>query len=227
MLAHGAERIERWLLEDADDVFDASLAVNGLIVSANSRDGATRRGGVRIENHCVAGRSDIHHIAAQRGDGMSARGDGADDAEGCVFLEGDTVVPAVAVGPEPIHAGNKFDDLELLDLMVEPADFRFLKFESAPLGRVRVGEGLDDFFNLPARGDAFLLQLEEGFLRGSASFVGVLKHAKLAAQSGTGAGVCLAVATTRWLSGRRRGRRRFRCRRATETAQHFAYNITD
>ena len=111
--------------------------------------------------------------------------------------------------------------------MVEPADSRFLEFEAAPLGRVLVGEGLDDFLNLPARGDAFLLQLQEGFVRRRAGFVGVLKHAELAAQSGAGAGVCLAIATARWLSGRRRGSGGLRCRCAAETVQDFVYNITD
>src|SRR5207244_10093857 len=153
------EGIERRLLDNADDSFDAGLAVDRLIVSTHRRDGATSRGGVRIEYHRVAGRGDIHHVAAQRRNGMGARRDGTDDAEGRVFLEGDAVISTVAVRPEPIHAGNELDALELLDLMVEPADFRFLEFESAPLGRVFVGEGLADFLNLPPCGNALRLRL--------------------------------------------------------------------
>src|SRR5207253_5290057 len=133
----------------------------------------------------------------------------------------------MAVGPKPIHAGNESNDLELLDLMVEPADSRFLEFEAAPRGRVLVGEGLDDFLNLPARGDAFLLQLQEGFVRRRAGFVGVLKHAELVSPSGVSARVCLAIATARWLNERRSVSRGLRCRCAAEAPQDFTYNVAD
>ena len=117
---------------------------------------------------------------------MRARRDRADDAEGRVFLERDAVIAAARIGPEPLHAGDELDDLELLDLVVEPADLRLVEFELAPHFRVGLGHRLDDLDDLNARGDAALLKLEEGLVRGGAGFVGIGEHAELAARTGRG-----------------------------------------
>ena len=55
----------------------------------------------------------------------------ADNAKGRVFFQRDAVIAAAAIRPEPVHAGNKLDDLEFRNLVVKPADFRFVQFELA------------------------------------------------------------------------------------------------
>ena len=95
----------------------------------------------------------------------------AHDAERRVFLQRDAVIAAAGVGSQPFHARHELDDLELLDLVIEPADLRLVEFEFAPRLGVCLGQRLDDLFDLAARGDALFLQLQERFLRGGAGFV--------------------------------------------------------
>ena len=91
-----------------------------------------------------------------------------------------------AVGTEPIDARDQLDNLELFDFMVEAPDSGLVEFKSAPLCGVSLGQGLDDGFDLSARGDTLLLELPEGLVRRSASFVGLLKDAEFSAQCGRG-----------------------------------------
>ncbi len=113
---------------------------------------------------------------------MRARRDRADDAERSVFFQRDAVVAAAGVGAEPVHAGHQFDQAQLGDLVIEPADLRFFKFNLAPRLGVFLGHRLDDFLNLAAGGNAFFLELQKRFLRGTASFFRRGEHAELAAQ---------------------------------------------
>ena len=115
------------------------------------------------------------------GIGMRAGRDRTDHAKRRVFLQRDAVIAAAGVGPEPVHPGNELDDFELLDFVIEPADFRLFKFKPAPSLGVFLGERLDDFLNLAAGGDAFFLQLQIRLLRRGAGFVGIGKNAEFSA----------------------------------------------
>ena len=103
----------------------------------------------------------------------------ADDAEGGVFLKGDTVVAAACAGPEPFHARHQAQEAELLNFVLQTADFGLLKFHASPLHRPGVGEHLDDVHHPFARRDPFAAQLQKGVLRRRASLVGILKNAKV------------------------------------------------
>ena len=140
--ADGVEGLERRLLDDGDEVLDAGFARDGLVVGAHRHGGAFRGGRMRVEDHRVAGGDDVDDVAAQRRDGMRGRRDRADDAEGRVLLQRDAVVAAAAVGMQPLDAGHELDDLQLLDLVIEPADLRLLQLDAAPLGGVRLRHGL-------------------------------------------------------------------------------------
>jgi hypothetical protein len=89
---------------------------------------------VRVEDDGVAGGDDVDDVAAERGDGMRDRQNGADDAERRVLLQGDAVVAAHAVRLDPLDAGHELHDLQLLDLVLEAADLGLLELELAPLG---------------------------------------------------------------------------------------------
>ena len=170
------EGIQRRLLDDARDVFNAGLAVNGLVVGAHGHGGASRRAGMRVEHHGVAGGDDVDDVAAQRGNRMRAGRDRANDAERRVFLQRDAVIAAAPVRPQPVHAGNELDDLQLLDLVVEPADLGFVEFDPAPRLGVFLGQGLDDSSILRRR--PCLLPIFKNRCGRRAGFVGILEHTK-------------------------------------------------
>ena len=91
----------------------------------------------------------------------------------------DTPEMDVALRFACLRARNTGGRVALL-YVVEPADFCLLQLDSAPRLGVFVAKCLDDFLNLAAGSHALLLQLEEGFLRGSTRFVGIGKDAEFA-----------------------------------------------
>jgi hypothetical protein len=129
----------------------------------------------------------------------------ADDPEGGVLFQRNAMVAAAGIGMQPFNARNQLDDLELLDLVVQPADLCLLQLDPAPLGGIGFRQGLYDLNHLGPCGDAFLLELEEAGLRGSAGFIGILEDAVFAAANRAGSRVAITAATARFF---RRGRRR-------------------
>ena len=229
VFAEGVEGIERGFLDDGGDVLDAGLAVDGFVIGAHGQGGAAGGAGVGVENDGVAGGGDVDDVAAEGGDGMGARGDGSDDAERGVFLEGDAMVAAAGIGAEPVHAGDELDDLELGDLVIEAADLGFVEFDLAPGFGILFGEGFDDLLDFAAGGDAFLLELEEGFLGGGAGFLGGGVDAELAAQGDIGGGGFFGAAAA--IGGGRggggAGGGRSRRGGASEAAEDFGHHVTD
>ncbi len=112
---------------------------------------------MRVEDDRVAGGHDVHDVAAERWDRVGRGRDRADDAEGCIFFQRDAVIAAQAIGVQPFHARDQFDDFQLLDLMIEPANPGFLQLQPAPLDGISVSHRFDDFHRLPPRRHAFLL----------------------------------------------------------------------
>jgi hypothetical protein len=74
-----------------------------------------------------------------------------------VFFQGDPMIAAQAVGPEPLHTRNQLDDLQLLDLMIQPADLRLLQLDAPPLHRIGLSHRFDDLNDLHPGGHALLL----------------------------------------------------------------------
>ena len=97
---------------------------------------------MRIEDHRIARRDDVEMLPLSVGMEWVRGRDGAHDAKGRVFLQRDAVVAAAAIGMQPLDARHQLDDLQLLDLVVQPADLRFFQFDPAPLGGIGLGEGL-------------------------------------------------------------------------------------
>src|SRR5262249_16243136 len=121
-----------------------------------------------------------------------------DDAERRVFLQRDAVIAAASVRIQPVHSGNKLDDLELFNFVIEPADLCFVQLLTSPRFGIFVRQRLDDLLDLPPRGHAFFLKFQKGFLGGEARLVRVLKNTKPPAARADAAAARLAfsAATT-------------------------------
>ena len=141
-----------------------------------------------VKDDGIACGDNIDDVAAEGGDGMCAGRDRADHAERGVFFQRNPVIAAASVGPQPIDARDEFDDLKLFDLVIEPTDFCFLQFETAPFRGVFLGQRLDDFLDLAPGRDAFLLQLKERLLGRNTGFVGIGKDSETPTPSKSGGG---------------------------------------
>src|SRR5262249_58241957 len=103
--------------------------------------------------------------------------DSTDHSKRGVFLQSDPMISAMTVRPKPIYARDQLDDLELVDLMIKPADLGLFQLGPPPFLRVAVAQGFDDLLDLAARGHPLLLQQQKRFLGGHTSLAGVRKHA--------------------------------------------------
>ena len=70
--ADGLERIQRGLFDDAGEVLDAQLAVDGLVEGAHRHGRAAVGRGMGVEHDRVARRHHADDVAGHRGDGMGA-----------------------------------------------------------------------------------------------------------------------------------------------------------
>src|SRR5579862_774233 len=156
---------------------------------------------------------------------MRGRRDGRDDAEWRVFLQRDAMITAATVRIEPLDTRDELDDFELLDFVVEAADFGFVQLDLAPRLGVGFGHGLDDLNDLGASGYAAFAELQKTFVRGGASFVGILKHAVFAtaqarantSAANAGSGVAAAICFGGRGTGRADG--------TVQTAQYFSHHV--
>ena len=95
-----------------------------------------RPAGVRIADQGVAGGEHVDGVAGQRRQRVRHRRDDADDAERGVFLQRDAVLAAERVGAQELDAGDAVgDDLQLLDLVLQPADLGFFQLLAAQRAR--------------------------------------------------------------------------------------------
>src|ERR1043166_849591 len=179
--AHGLDRFEGRLLDNRDQILNAGLSFDGFVVFADGHRSAFRGGRMSVEDDAVASRDDVNYVTAQRRYGMSRGRDSRNDTKGSVFLERYAVVATASVRAQPFNAGHKLDDLQLLDLMIEPPNFRFFQFNAAPLDSVRISHRFYDLDDFLAGGDTLLLQLQKAGVRGGASLVGLLEDTVFAA----------------------------------------------
>ncbi len=87
---------------------------------------------------------------------MGGRSNSADDPEGGVLFQRNAVVAAAAIRMQPFNAGNQLNNLELLDLVVQPPDLGLFQFDPAPLSGIGFRQRLYDLNHLGAGGDALL-----------------------------------------------------------------------
>src|SRR6266699_232137 len=155
---------------------------------------------------------------------MGRRSYGANDSKRSIFFQRNPVIAAAAIGMQPFHAGDELDNLQLLDLVVEPANLRLGQFSTAPFGGIGVAHRLDDFDNFDTRGDALLLELQVSAMCRLAGFVGVLENSEFAATGAAAAGSFVA-ATARGRGDRRGGWLGRRI--GAKAAQDFADDISN
>ena len=124
------------------------------------------------------------------------------------FLDAKSVASAGGQRAQIFHAGDQFQDLQLFDLVIQPADFGFLQFHRPPLAGVLLGDGFDQLDDSIAVFHRKLDQLFLGFFRGGDGIVNRVEHAK-----------------------RSTGSPRHRCGldrpRIAQPTHHFADNILD
>ena len=131
------------------------------------------------------------------------------------------MVATAAIRMQPFHAGDKLDDFEFLDLVIESANLRFLQLDLPPLDRLRVSHRLADFNDLCAGGDAFLSQLKKAGVGGGASFIGFLEDAEFAAADAAATDLSVAAAARFLRRGRGWGGR------LAKTAKDFRDDVAD
>src|SRR5207249_988823 len=178
---------------------------------------ALGRSRVGVENNPIPSGDHVDDIPAKGRNRMGRGRDGGYDAKRRVLLQGNSVVAAAAIRAEPFHTGDELDDFELLDLVIEPANLRFLQFDSPPLDSVGVSHRLYDFYDVRAGGDTFLSQLKKAGMRGRAGFAGVLEDAVLAGAPG------MAIAAAAGFFSGRGGRRG----NLAKAAEHFRNDVAD
>ena len=144
MFEQGVGRFERRLGDDADQVVDAQVAVNGFVVAAHAFGGDAFAAGMRIENHRVAGGDHRNGVARERGQRVRDRRDRADDAERGVFDDGQAVVAAEDFAPHELDAGRpQADGLHFLDFVLQAGRSSSPAFPACRVrrtGRWRCGE---------------------------------------------------------------------------------------
>ena len=143
-----------------------------------------------VEDDRVAGGDHVDDIAGEGGDRVGDGQDRADDAEGCVFLEGDAAIAAHGIRVEPLGAGDIFGDLEFGDLVIDAADFCFVHFEASPRLGIADGEAFHDFDHLRAACDAEFLELLVGVVGGVGGLIDAVEDAELAGATTAAAGAC-------------------------------------
>src|SRR3954453_4812699 len=117
-----------------------------------------------VENHRVASRDNVYNVTAQGRNGMSAGSNCAYYTKWREFLERNSMVTAASQGSQPIHAWHELNNLQLLDLVIQPANLRFLELNAAPFFRILVGKSLNDLLNLSSCTHALFTKLFERFL---------------------------------------------------------------
>ncbi len=178
-LANRLERFQGGFLHDGYQVLDAQFAVNRFVKHLGRHGGALGGVRMRVEHHGIARRHHADNVAGQSGYRMRGRRDRANHPERRIFFQRDSVIAAHAARIEKLHAGQAAQARQLLDLVIEPANFRFFQFDAAPLGGVAVGERFDDVDDAFAARDAQLRNFVKRRGGGFARFGGVLEHPKM------------------------------------------------
>ena len=124
-------RFQSRFFDDGHQVLQPGGFVNRLVKSANSLASDSLSGRMRVEHDRIACRQHADDVAGQRGERMRHRSNGSDDAERSIFGDRQTVVTAHRVASERFDTGNQLDDLQLFNLMIQPADLGFFQFQPA------------------------------------------------------------------------------------------------
>ena len=131
---------ERGLLDDRDQVFESGRFEDRLVEAAHPFAGDASTTRMRVHNERVSARDHVDHVARQRRQRMRHRSDRTDDPERRVLGDAQPVIATHRVSPHELNTRDELDDLELLDLVIEPSDLRLLEFERAEFLSLRVAD---------------------------------------------------------------------------------------
>src|SRR5262245_40643064 len=127
---------------------------------------------------------------------------------------------------QPFNSGNQLDDFQFFDLVVEPANLRFLQFNPAPFCRIRVGQRLDNLHNLRACSHSLLLQLKKSVLCRGAGLIRILEYTVLPTADASAADVTVSAPAT-FLGGRARCANLYVAAGLAKASKHLRNYITD
>ena len=96
MIENRVGRFDRRLGDDANQVVDAQVAIDGLVEAAHALDCDTLAAGVRIDDQRIAAGDHAHGVAGDRGQRVRDRRNRADDAERSMLDDGQAMVAAYA-----------------------------------------------------------------------------------------------------------------------------------
>ena len=120
--------LERRLGHERDEIVDPQVAVDRGIEPTDTLGGYLPAARVWVYHDRVAGRDHVDRVAGDRGERVGHRRDCGDHAEGSVLDHSQAVVAAKDLAPHELDARHLLaENLELLDLVVEPADLRLGK----------------------------------------------------------------------------------------------------
>src|SRR5262245_57919105 len=100
---------------------------------------------MRIKNNSISGGHYVDNVAAERWDGMRGWRDRRHHSERSVFFERDAMIAAAPVRVQPFDPRHQLENLQLLNLVIQPPDLRLLQFNSAPFGRISFRQSLNNF----------------------------------------------------------------------------------
>ena len=178
MLEHGFGCFQRRLGDDANEIVDPQIAINGLVETAYSFDGHPLAAGMRIDDKRVPPGDHAHGIARDRRQRVSHRGDGADHAERGVLDHSQAMIAAEHFAFQELDSGGPLAKrLEFFDFVLEPADPGLFHFHRAEFDRLLDRNPADVVDDSLAVGQAPLAQLLEGSRGGRDRFIDASEHA--------------------------------------------------
>ena len=92
MLENDVCRLQRRFRDDADQIVDPHITMDGLVESAHAFGRHSFSAGVRIDDQAVAGRNHVHRVARDCGQRVGDGRDRPDHAKRCVFDDGQAVI---------------------------------------------------------------------------------------------------------------------------------------
>ena len=151
VLAHHVERVEGRLDDGREQIRDAGLLKNCLVVGADRNGGTVCGGGMGVVDDGVAGGDHVDCVAGQRRHAVCRGGHRADNAP---RREVDDRQPEIAAERHALKHLNPRHEIstnfQLLYFVVEPSDFCFVKLDGPPflsLSHTHLADHSDGFLS--------------------------------------------------------------------------------
>src|SRR6266850_3979436 len=100
---------------------------------------------------------------------------------------------------EPLNTGNEFDDLQLFNFVIKPANLSLFQLDASPFIRIDFSHRFHDFDDFCSGSDSFLFQLQKSFVSCCACLIRILKNAVLSTPDASTAGMPISAAPATFL----------------------------